>query len=68
MTLQALFREESMHALFDNLYYLYMSMLSCSDELVPAVVSLLRGMPNLCTLSISYWDLWSSRDPEVDVS
>ncbi|XP_009366703.1 uncharacterized protein LOC103956438 [Pyrus x bretschneideri] len=43
-----------------------MSIRSFSDELVPAVVYLLRGMPNLCTLYIGEQPRLS--DPESDAS
>ena len=65
MSLQALFREgRSTQARFNNLSYLEMDIRNFSDELVPALVSLLRGMPNLCTLYIGYH---SSRDTKSDV-
>ncbi|RXH81497.1 hypothetical protein DVH24_034918 [Malus domestica] len=64
-TIKALFSEGgSTQARFNNLSYLEMDIRSFSDELVPALVSLLRGMPNLCTLYVGYH---SSRDTKSDV-
>lgn len=53
-TLQALFKEGFLHARLDNLSYLRMNIKGFTDDLVLAVASLLKGMPNLCTLYISY--------------
>ncbi|CAN6577387.1 unnamed protein product [Malus baccata var. baccata] len=65
-TIKALFSEGgSTQARFNNLSYLEMDIRSFSDELVPALVSLLRGMPNLCTLYVGYH---SSRDTKSDAS
>ncbi|PQM40949.1 hypothetical protein Pyn_02698 [Prunus yedoensis var. nudiflora] len=51
--MQALFKEGSMAApILDNICNLRIHCTTLEDDLVPAVVSLLRGMPNLNSLSI----------------
>ncbi|KAM1489031.1 hypothetical protein TB2_031610 [Malus domestica] len=52
-TTQALFREGSMQLQFDDISYLSLHAGGVFDDLVPAMVSLLRGMPNLKTLHIN---------------
>ncbi|XP_021819104.1 uncharacterized protein LOC110761033 [Prunus avium] len=52
-TVKALFKEGSMAApILDNICNLRIHCTTLEDDLVPAVVSLLRGMPNLNSLSI----------------
>lgn len=51
--LQASYQEGSIPASFDNVSSLHIHIKSFGDELVPAVVSLFKGMPNLCTLYIN---------------
>ncbi|KAL6273432.1 hypothetical protein ACE6H2_024124 [Prunus campanulata] len=52
-TIKALFKEGSMAApILDNICNLRIHCTTLEDDLVPAVVSLLRGMPNLNSLSI----------------
>ncbi|KAM1093419.1 hypothetical protein ACFX2I_008572 [Malus domestica] len=51
-TIKALFKEVSMPLPFDNVSYLGLRITSLSDDLVPAMVSLLRGISNLNTLQI----------------
>ncbi|CAN6716989.1 unnamed protein product [Malus baccata var. baccata] len=51
-TMKALFKEVSMPLPFDNVSYLGLRITSLSDDLVPAMVSLLRGISNLNTLQI----------------
>ena len=51
--LQLLLREGSMHAPLDATTYLGLHIMSLTDDLVPAMASLLRGMPNLKTLYIN---------------
>ncbi|XP_068308739.1 putative F-box/FBD/LRR-repeat protein At5g44950 [Pyrus communis] len=67
-TFKALFRERSTHAQFDRLFHLQLNLWSFSDDIFPAVVSLLRGLHNLCTLYISCFAVPSSMDPQPDVS
>lgn len=50
--LQALLREGSMPAPFDDISYLGVHIESLVDDIVPTMVSLLRGMPNLKTLYV----------------
>ncbi|KAK9921918.1 hypothetical protein M0R45_030411 [Rubus argutus] len=50
-TIKAAYR---MQPQLDELWSLHMGIGSLTDELVPAVVSLLRGTPILCTLYIGY--------------
>ncbi|KAK9927743.1 hypothetical protein M0R45_024912 [Rubus argutus] len=52
-TTKVLLREGSVHAPLDYITYLSMHIMSLTDDLVPAMVSLLRGMPNLSTLYIN---------------
>ncbi|KAM5573158.1 F-box/FBD/LRR-repeat protein [Rosa sericea] len=52
-TIKVLLREGSMHAPLDGTIYLGMHIMNLTDDLVPAMVSLLRGMPNLKTLYIN---------------
>lgn len=51
--MQALFREGSMQLQFDDISYLSLHAGGVFDDLVPAMVSLLGGMPNLKTLHIN---------------
>ncbi|PRQ18430.1 putative F-box domain, leucine-rich repeat domain, L domain-containing protein [Rosa chinensis] len=51
-TTKVLLREGLVHAPLDDITYLSMHIMSLTDDLVPAMVSLLRGMPNLSTLYI----------------
>ncbi|CAN6719681.1 unnamed protein product [Malus baccata var. baccata] len=51
-TVKALFRGGSVPVQLDDIWYLSMYIWSMNDELVPSMVSLLRGMPNLCSLNI----------------
>ncbi|KAM0980609.1 hypothetical protein ACFX2A_014037 [Malus domestica] len=67
-TFQALFREGYTHAQFDRLFYLELNLRSFSDDIFPAVVSLLRGLHKLCTLYITYFAVPSSMDPQPNVS
>jgi hypothetical protein len=64
--LQAAYREEPMQAQLDEIWYLQMNIGRFTDELVPAVVSLLRGTPNLCTLYMRYKP--TSHDSNSNVS
>lgn len=52
MILQTLFREGSMAAPICDTSYLHINIASLNNDLVPAVVSLMRGMSNLNTLYI----------------
>lgn len=65
-TIKAAYREEPMQAQLDEIWYLQMNIGSLTDELVPAVVSLLRGTPNLCTLYMRYKP--TSQDPNSNTS
>ncbi|CAN6586853.1 unnamed protein product [Malus baccata var. baccata] len=67
-TFKALFREGYTHAQFDRLFYLELNLRSFSDDIFPAVVSLLRGLHNLCTLYISCFAVPSSMDPQPNLS
>ncbi|XP_068309425.1 F-box/FBD/LRR-repeat protein At1g16930-like [Pyrus communis] len=67
-TFKALFREGYTHAQFDRLFYLQLNLRSFSDDIFPAVVSLLRGLHNLCTLYITCFAVPSSMDPQPNVS
>ncbi|PQP92438.1 F-box/FBD/LRR-repeat protein [Prunus yedoensis var. nudiflora] len=49
---KALLREGPVSRPFDDISYLGMHIESLDDDIVPAMVSLLRGMPNLKTLYI----------------
>ncbi|CAN6562054.1 unnamed protein product [Malus baccata var. baccata] len=51
-SLYVLFTEGSRPAPLDDIRYLGLHLRSLNNELVPAVVSLLRGVPNLNTLNI----------------
>ncbi|KAM1079021.1 hypothetical protein FF1_013909 [Malus domestica] len=51
-TAKVLLREGSMPALFDDISYLGVHIESLVDDMVPTMVSLLRGMPNLKTLYV----------------
>ncbi|XP_062025511.1 uncharacterized protein LOC133741811 [Rosa rugosa] len=51
--IKVLLREGSMHAPLDGTTYLGVHIKSLTDDLVPAMVSLLRGVPNLKTLYIN---------------
>ncbi|KAL6179146.1 hypothetical protein ACLB2K_050662 [Fragaria x ananassa] len=64
-TTKALLREGSMHAQFDHISYLSMHMRSLTDELVPAMVSLLKGMPNLNTLHLKAHHSLNIRKPKA---
>ncbi|PRQ43967.1 hypothetical protein RchiOBHm_Chr3g0474021 [Rosa chinensis] len=55
-----------MQAQLDEIWYLQMNIGSFTDDLVPAVVSLLRGTPNLCTLYMCYKP--TSLDPKSNTS
>ena len=50
--LQALFREGHIPEQFDDISYLGMNIGSLDDDVVPAMVSLMKGMPNLNTLNL----------------
>lgn len=63
--LQVLLRQGSMHAQFDDISYLSMHTRSLTDDLVPAMVSLLRGMPNLNTLYLNSHPSLNRRKPKV---
>lgn len=52
-TTKLLLWEGSMHAPLDATTYLGLHIMSLTDDLVPAMASLLRGMPNLKTLYIN---------------
>ncbi|PRQ43965.1 putative F-box domain, leucine-rich repeat domain, L domain-containing protein [Rosa chinensis] len=65
-TIQAAYREECVQAQLDETWYLQMNIGSFTDDLVPAVVSLLRGTPELCTLYIRYKP--TSLDPKSNTS
>nr|XP_011465807.1 PREDICTED: uncharacterized protein LOC105351909 [Fragaria vesca subsp. vesca] len=49
-SVKILLREVLVHAQLDEVTYLSMHIMSLSDDLVPAMISLLKGMPNLSTL------------------
>lgn len=69
--MQALFKEGSMAApILDNICNLRIHCTTLEDDLVPAVVSLLRGMPNLNSLSIRTrrWNLNAKPVSEVYVA
>ncbi|KAM1157675.1 hypothetical protein FF1_028246 [Malus domestica] len=51
-TIKVLFTEGSRPGPLDDIRYLGLHLRSLNNELVPAVVSLLRGVPNLNTLNI----------------
>ncbi|BFG38599.1 hypothetical protein CerSpe_248730 [Prunus speciosa] len=51
-TVKALYGEGSIPAQFNDIWCLTLNTRSISDDLIPSMVSLLRGMPNLCTLHI----------------
>ena len=50
--LQLLLRERSMLPPFDDVTYMNMHIMNLTEDLVPAMVSLLKGMPHLNTLYI----------------
>nr|XP_011464818.1 PREDICTED: putative F-box/FBD/LRR-repeat protein At4g03220 [Fragaria vesca subsp. vesca] len=51
-TTKALFREHAVQALFENISHLQISITSLSDDLIPSMVSLPRGMTTLSTFYI----------------
>ncbi|XP_004302976.1 PREDICTED: F-box/LRR-repeat protein At4g14103-like [Fragaria vesca subsp. vesca] len=51
-TVKALFREGHIPAQFDDISYLAMDITSWDDDVVSAMVSLMKGMPNLNTLNL----------------
>ncbi|PRQ43956.1 putative F-box domain, FBD domain, leucine-rich repeat domain, L domain-containing protein [Rosa chinensis] len=51
-TAKALFREGHIPAQFNDISYLGMDIKSWDDDVVPAMVSLMKGMPNLNTLNL----------------
>lgn len=57
-----------MHAQFDHISYLSMHMRCLTDELVPAMISLLKGMPNLNTLHLKAHPSLNIRKPKVSYS
>ena len=63
--LQVLLREGSLHAPLDGTTYLGMHVKSLSDDLVPAMVSVLRGMPNLKTLYLNFYPSLNVAKPKV---
>ncbi|KAM1306088.1 hypothetical protein PS2_008563 [Malus domestica] len=67
-TFKALFREGSTHAQFDHVSNLRLNLRRFSDDIFPAVVSLLKGLHNLCTLYISCCAVPSFLHPQRDVS
>lgn len=65
-TTKLLLREGSMLAAFSDITYLSMHILSLTDDLVPAMVSLLKAMPHLNTLYInSYPSLQRINKPKA---
>ncbi|KAL6138357.1 hypothetical protein ACLB2K_063640 [Fragaria x ananassa] len=64
--IKAAYREEHMRAQLDKIWCLRINIGSFADDLVPAVVSLLRGTPNLCTLYMCYEP--TSLDPKSNTS
>ncbi|XP_004301725.1 PREDICTED: F-box/LRR-repeat protein 13-like isoform X2 [Fragaria vesca subsp. vesca] len=64
-TIKVLLREGSLHAPLDGTTYLGMHVKSLSDDLVPAMVSLLRGMPNLKTLYINSYPSLNVAKPKA---
>ncbi|XP_050382802.1 putative F-box/FBD/LRR-repeat protein At1g78760 [Argentina anserina] len=65
-TIKAAYKEDHMQAQLDKLWYLQMNIGSFTDVLVPAVVCVLRGTPELCTLYIRYKP--TSPDPSSNTS
>lgn len=63
--LQALFREGHIPAQFDDISYLGMNIRSLDDDVVPAMVSLMKGMPNLNTLNLKSNHSIYIRQPDV---
>ncbi|KAK9921290.1 hypothetical protein M0R45_029807 [Rubus argutus] len=51
-TAKALVREGHLPSQFDDISYLGMNIRSLDDDVVPAMVSLMKGMPNLNTLNL----------------
>ncbi|KAM5574898.1 putative F-box protein [Rosa sericea] len=51
-TTKALFREHSIPSFFANISHLHICITSLSDDIIPAMVSLLRGMTTLSTFYI----------------
>ncbi|KAL6141734.1 hypothetical protein ACLB2K_060021 [Fragaria x ananassa] len=65
-TIKAACKEERVQVQLDEVWYLQMKIGSFTDDLVPAVVCLLRGTPELCTLYIRYKP--TSLDPKYNTS
>lgn len=63
--LQALFREGHIPAQFDDISYLAMNITSWDDDVVSAMVSLMKGMPNLNTLNLKSNHSINVPKPEV---
>ncbi|KAL6175905.1 hypothetical protein ACLB2K_052543 [Fragaria x ananassa] len=64
-TIKVLLREGSLHAPLDGTTYLGMHVKSLSDDLVPAMVSVLRGMPNLKTLYLNFYPSLNVAKPKA---
>ncbi|XP_004303554.1 PREDICTED: uncharacterized protein LOC101303343 [Fragaria vesca subsp. vesca] len=65
-TIKAAYKEECMLAQLDHVWYLQINIGSFTDDLVPAVICLLKGIPELCSLHI--WYKPTELDPKSNTS